>query len=219
MVSVAPKLRVPRQARSRETLRKILDAFEAALGDKTFEEVTVGELCELAECSVGTFYGRVESKDALLEHLRQRVYGEVEVRLRELFSPERAVSADLESVVIEQIRVLLDFHIQRRGVIRAVIIQARRHPAFAEQTRIFNAAVLRLVRDSWMQHRNEVAAADPEYAAEQAALMLAGYLREAIIFRELWPTQRPLDREALFHHITNVLVRSLMGRDARGNHA
>ncbi len=217
MVSVAPKLRIPRQARSRETLRKILDAFEAALQDKTFEEVTVGELCERAGCSVGTFYGRVESKDALLEHLRRRVYGEVETRLRELFDPQRGASASLESVVTEQVRVLLDFHVQRRGVIRAVVIQARRHPAFAEQTQVFNAAVLQLARESWMQHRDEIAAADPEYAAEQAALMLAGYFREAIVFRELWPTQQPFDPDALFEHARTVVVRSLMGRDPQGD--
>lgn len=219
MVSVAPKLRIPRQARSRETLRRILDAFEEALRDKTFEEVTVGELCERAECSVGTFYGRVESKDALLEHLRRRVYGEVEERLRELFDPERGASADLEAVVREQLGVLLEFHMQRRGVIRAVIVQARRHPAFAEQTQAFNAAVLRLVRESWLQHREEIKAPDPVLAAEQAALMVAGYFREAIVFRELWPTERPFDRAEIFDYCVTAVIRTLMSRDPRGHRA
>ncbi|MBV1858870.1 MAG: TetR/AcrR family transcriptional regulator [Nannocystaceae bacterium] len=213
MVSVAPKLRIPRQARSRETLRRILDAFEEALRDKTFEEVTVGELCERADCSVGTFYGRVESKDALLEHLRRRVYGEVETRLGELFDPQRGAKTDLESVISEQLEVLLDFHLLRRGVIRAVVIQARRHPAFAEQTQLFNGTVLRLVRESWLSHRGEITAPDPVFAAEQASIMIAGYFREAIVFRELWPTERPFDREALFQHCKVATIRSLMGRD------
>ncbi len=219
MVSVAPKLRIPRQARSRETLRRILDAFEEALKDKTFEEVTVGELCERAECSVGTFYGRVESKDALLEHLRRRVYGEVEERLGELFDPQRGAATDLESVISEQLEVLLDFHLLRRGVIRAVVIQARRHPAFAEQTQLFNATVLRLVRESWLQHREEITAPDPVFAAEQASIMIAGYLREAIVFRELWPTERAFDRDALFQHCKTATIRSLMGRDLQGGNS
>lgn len=219
MVSVAPKLRIPRQARSRETLRRILDAFEEALKDKTFEEVTVGELCERAECSVGTFYGRVESKDALLEHLRRRVYGEVEARLGELFDPQRGATNDLESVISEQLDVLLDFHLLRRGVIRAVVIQARRHPAFAEQTQLFNGAVLRLVRESWLQHRDEITAPDPVFAAEQASIMIAGYLREAIVFRELWPTERPFDRAALYQHCKTATIRSLMGRDPGGSNS
>jgi len=212
MVSVAPKLRIPRQARSRETLRRILDAFEESLRDKTFEEVTVGELCERAECSVGTFYGRVESKDALLEHLRRRVYGEVQERLTELFDPKHGVAADLDTVITQQLEVLLDFHIQRRGVIRAVVIQARRHPAFAEQTQAFNAAVLQLVRESWLQHRDEFISPDPALAAEQGALMLAGYYREAVVFRELWPTEHPFDRDTLLQHSRCLLMRCLTGR-------
>lgn len=216
MVSVAPKLRIPRQQRSRETLRRILDAFEAALENQTFEEVTVGELCERAGCSVGTFYGRVESKDALLEHLRQRVYSEYEQRLRELFDPQRGAAKDLETVISEQCEVLVDFHLKRRGVIRAVILQARRHPVFAEQTQVFNGSVLTLARQSWLQHRDEFVAEDPVLATEQAALMIAGYFREAIIFRELWPTQRTVDRDGLIHQSQNLLIRSLMGRAPRG---
>ena len=216
MPSVAPKLRVPRQQRSRETLKRILDAFEAALENQTFEEVTVGELCERAECSVGTFYGRVESKDALLEHLRQRVYGNVAKQLRDLFDPRKAEGADLESVIDEQSEVLLDFHLQRRGVIRAVILQARRHPVFAKQTQVFNASVLSMARESWLMHRDEIVAPDPVLATEQAALMIAGYLREAVVFRELWPTQRQLDRAALLQQTRSVLVRFLMGRAPRG---
>ncbi len=216
MTSVAPKLRVPRQQRSRETLRRILDAFEAALENQTFEEVTVGELCERAECSVGTFYGRVESKDALLEHLRQRVYGDVAKRLRDLFDPRKGTNTDLESVINEQTEVLLDFHLQRRGVIRAVILQARRHPVFAKQTQAFNGSVLAMARESWLMHRDEILAPDPIAASEQAALMLAGYLREAVVFRELWPMQRELDRAALLQQTRSVLIRFLTGRAPRG---
>lgn len=215
MISVAPKLRVPRQQRSRETLRRILDAFEAALENQTFEEVTVGELCERAGCSVGTFYGRVESKDALLEHLRQRVYSNVTERLRELFDPQRGADRDLEDTINEQCEVLLDFHLERRGVIRAVILQARRHPVFAEQTQIFNGAALTLARESWLQHRDEIVHDDPILAAEQAALMISGYFREAVVFRELWPTQRTADRTDLLNQTRNMLVRFLMGRAPR----
>jgi hypothetical protein len=112
--------------------------------------------------------------------------------------------------------VLLDFHVQRRGVIRAVILQARRHPAFAEQTQVFNNAMLNLVRESWLQHRDEILGDDPGFAAEQTALALAGYFREAVVFRELWPTQRPFDRAAAFDYCITMAVRSLMGREPRG---
>lgn len=201
----------PRQKRSRRTLQRILDAFEQALHTQTFEEITVGALCERAGCSVGTFYGRIESKDVLLEHLRERVFGEVRATLAALFSPEHARQRTLPQLIGEQLKTLVDFHHQRRGVLRAVIVQARRQTTFAGPTREFNTTILRLVADSWLVHRHHITHPDPVAAVEQAALMAAGYLREAIVFGELWPAQRPLDRDAQLHSLHRLLVGFLVG--------
>lgn len=201
----------PRQQRSRRTLRRILDAFEQALHTQTFEEVTVGALCEQAGCSVGTFYGRVESKDVLLEHLRQRVFEEAGHTLGALFSPERARLHPLPELIREQMAALLDFHHDRRGVLRAVIVQARRQTAFAGPTREFNTTLLRQVAQSWLVHRAAITHPDPVAAVEQAALMAAGYLREAVVFRELWPAQRSTTRDDQLRLLHQMLVGVLVG--------
>jgi len=206
----------PRQRRSRRTLQRILDAFERALQTQTFEEVTIGALCKQARCSVGTFYGRIESKDVLLDHLRQKIFDEVRVTLAELFSPAAAGTTSLPKLVSGQMATLLDFHLQRRGVLRAVIVQARRQTAFAGPTRDFNTALLRLVAESWLVHRDAIAHDDPIAAVEQAALMAAGYLREAVVFSELWPTQRTLDRDAQLQHLRHMLIGYLMTRPPKG---
>lgn len=208
-MSSSPAIAEPRQQRSRRTLKRIVDAFEHALQTQTFEEVTVGAICKQAGCSVGTFYGRVESKDVLLEHLRTRVFEEVQGTLVELFSPQRARSMPLPELIRGQLEVLLDFHLARRGVLRAVIVQARRQTAFAGPTREFNTSVLRLVTASWLEHRESLPPGDPVALAEQTALMIAGYLREAVVFRELWPTQRPLDREAQLDHLHRMVLGTL----------
>ncbi len=211
MSALAP-IPTPQQRRSRKTLQRILDAFERALETRTFEEVTVGALCEQAGCSVGTFYGRVESKDVLLDHLRQRVYDEVRDSLRELFSPERAQEHTLSSLIREQMAALVDIHLARRGVIRAVIVHARRHPAFAEHTRVFNATLLQQVAGSWLTHQGEIVHPDPAAAVEHATLMAAGYLREGIIFSELWPSKRAADPGTHLQNLHHLLVAFLLGR-------
>ncbi len=201
----------PRQERSRKTQQRILDAFEQALQTQTFEEVTVGAICERAGCSVGTFYGRFESKDVLLDHLRERIFGEVGQTLAQLFSPERATARSLPDLLLEQMEVLLDFHHQRKGVLRAVIVQARRQTAFAGPTREFNDTMLRLVTESWLVHRDDIAHPDPVAAAQQAALMAAGYLREAVVFGELWPAQQPIDRSTQLQMLHHMMVGYLVG--------
>lgn len=205
-MTAAIKLPRAQQRRSKETLRRILDAFEAELQDKTFEEITVGELCKRARCSVGSFYGRVESKEGLLDHLRERVYGDVDDRLAVLFAPERSHARKLPEVVREQLEALVEFHVARRGVIRAVIVQARRNRAFAQHTKQFNAEILARAAGSWLLHRDEINTRDPDVAVEQAVLMAAGYLREAVIFSDLWPGKRPLDPEAALNHLHDMIM-------------
>ncbi|MEM7156686.1 MAG: TetR/AcrR family transcriptional regulator [Myxococcota bacterium] len=200
----------PRQQRSRRTLKRILDAFETALDTQTFEEVTVGAICKKAGCSVGTFYGRVESKDVLLDHLRQRLFEEVSVTLATLFAPDRAQSVPLSELLKQQLEVLVDFHLERRGVLRAVIVQARRQTAFAGPTREFNASLLRLAASSWLVHREQMQHPDPVLAVEQAILMTAGYLRESIVFSELWQTERAPDRDAHVQQLSRMLTSYLL---------
>ena len=205
-MTAAPAITPPQQARSRRTLQRILDAFEQALQTQTFEEITVGALCKKARCSVGTFYGRVESKDVLLDHLRERMFEEARTTLAELFDPEQARSLGLSALIHGQMAALLDLHLARRGVLRAVIVQARRQTAFAGPTTQFNTAVLRLVAQSWLVHRHHIRHDDPVAAVEQAALMAAGYLRESVVFSELWPTLRDLDRDATLAHLHRMVV-------------
>lgn len=207
----------PQQARSRRTLQRILDAFEHSLQTRTFEEVTVGAICERASCSVGTFYGRVESKDVLLEHLRQRIFDEVRSTLAELFSPARAEAMPLPRLIAGQMEVLLDFHLERRGVLRAVIVQARRQTAFAGPTRELNTAILRLVAQSWLVHRDAIAHDDPEAAVEHAVLMAAGYLRESILFSDLWPTRREPSRDERLRQLGRMLLGFLLTPPSPGD--
>jgi AcrR family transcriptional regulator len=206
----APTLPRARQKRSRDTLRRILDAFEAALHDHLFDEITVGDLCTRAGCSVGSFYGRVESKDALLEQLRTRIFADAQAALARLCAPEFAASRSLSALVREQARVLVEFHLAHRGAIRALVVQARRTEPFSERARAFNAVVLRRVADSWLVHRDAIRHPDPQRAVEQAALMAAGWLRESIVFRELWPTTVAMNATAWAEELHRFVLSFLL---------
>ena len=206
MTAAAARLPEARQKRSRDTLRRILDAFEAALQERLFDEITVGDLCTRAGCSVGSFYGRVESKEALLEELRLRIFADAGATLAQLSSPEFAASHSLSELVREQARALVAFHHAHRGAIRALVVQARRNIAFSERARVFNAVVLRRVADSWLLHRAAIRHPHPELAVEQAVLMLAGWLRESIVFRELWPTSLALEQAAYTDEMHRLVI-------------
>ena len=61
-----------RQARSQETLKRILDACDSLLKQKTFEQITMQDIASKAGVSVGNLYNRFEDRGALIEHLLLR---------------------------------------------------------------------------------------------------------------------------------------------------
>ena len=62
----------PQQARSRETMNRFVLAAERLLREKPFDDITIGEIVDGAERTVGSFYARFEDKWALLRTVIHR---------------------------------------------------------------------------------------------------------------------------------------------------
>ena len=62
----------PQQARSRETMNRFVLAVELLLREKPFDDITIGEIVDGAERTVGSFYARFEDKWALLRTVIHR---------------------------------------------------------------------------------------------------------------------------------------------------
>ncbi|EDM75619.1 regulatory protein, TetR [Plesiocystis pacifica SIR-1] len=190
-MSIQPaKLRPARQRRSQRSLERIVEALDALIEEKTFEEITVQEVCTRAGVGIGTFYDRVGKKEDLLEHLRQRFYAGVRSFIDEAFTPERFADHSLEQTLRLNAREMVALHRQRPGAIRATIVEARRRAAFGEHTRRLNAELLERASSVWLSKRDELRPGPPpELLVRQAFLMAAGYLREALIWEDLWPAE------------------------------
>ncbi|MCB9555263.1 MAG: TetR/AcrR family transcriptional regulator [Deltaproteobacteria bacterium] len=64
--------RRPRQARSRATEKRLLDAADTIVEARGFEGLNIADLVRQAEASVGSFYARFGDKDGLLRALYAR---------------------------------------------------------------------------------------------------------------------------------------------------
>jgi AcrR family transcriptional regulator len=74
-----PRLRrVPRQARSRERLQRVLDAADELLASEGAEALTTTRVAEAAGVSVGSLYQYLPDKGAIVEALAQRYLAEFE---------------------------------------------------------------------------------------------------------------------------------------------
>ena len=95
MTAVEP----PKQARSRRTYHRLLEAASELLADRPFDEITVDEIAERAGYTKGAFYARFDSKAALLRHLVARLTEGALDAWDAFLDPDRWADASLEDVV------------------------------------------------------------------------------------------------------------------------
>lgn len=66
------KVQAPRQARSTQTLNKVLDACDELLAERMFEQISMQDIAREAGVSVGNLYNRFADRDGLIEHVIER---------------------------------------------------------------------------------------------------------------------------------------------------
>src|SRR5499425_37315 len=86
----------PQQARSRESLRKLLKAATEVLGQHGLEGTTIPRIAEHAGLTPGAIYRRFRDKDALLEAAILGILERQEERLKGGLTPAMAAKIPLE---------------------------------------------------------------------------------------------------------------------------
>ena len=92
-------VRPPQQARSQQTLDRLLDAAEALAAEKGFDDTTVAEVARRAGSSVGAFYTRFKDKDGLLHALYDRYYEQAIATADDALDPARWEGAGIAEIV------------------------------------------------------------------------------------------------------------------------
>lgn len=84
MPPISAHARVPKQGRSRQSFERIIEGTIDLLRERSYDQITLAEICERSEVSTGSLYGRVAGKDELLRAVQVRFLE----RLAEQFSAE-----------------------------------------------------------------------------------------------------------------------------------
>src|SRR5882757_296666 len=118
----------PQQGRSEETLRRVLRATEHLLGRMHFEDITIGQVLELAEVSVGSFYARFHSKEDVLPHLYVAYSEKMKTRMAAATAPGNWDGKKLAVRIREMLHLAVSIYRDERGLLRAVALLARSRP-------------------------------------------------------------------------------------------
>jgi AcrR family transcriptional regulator len=191
----------------------MLDAAEALLAERGFDEVSVAEIARRAGVTIGAFYARFPDKEALLEALEERVTEVTLATVSRATDPARWDGTTIEEALRSYCRELVDAYRETRGAGRALVLRSRHDPALKRRLGRLNTEGPPRVLEFLLAH-GRIRHPDPERALRVALLAVRSTLRELILFGETWPGGAALPRDLLADELTRLFL-GYLGIDGR----
>jgi AcrR family transcriptional regulator len=202
-----PKTVLPaHQARSRESLARLLKAAAEILNKDGLEAATIPRIAARAGLSPGTVYRRFPDKDALLREVCLRMLEENYQGTKKLLASEQWKRMSLSEMSRMVITITLKGHHSHRGLLRALLLFALQHPdaAFIKKCEQLEWRTLHDVGELLLTRRHEIRHPDPE-SAVKLALLMVGIAAQGIFILP----QRPNDYDRFLPDIEAQIQREL----------
>jgi AcrR family transcriptional regulator len=181
--SVLRWVRPPQQARTRESLNRLLDAAEKIVARKGFDETSIVEIARAAGSSVGGFYRRFRDKDGLLHALHERFCQEARATAEDVLDPARWRGAPAQQIVTEFTAFLVEVYRERDGLLRAFLVRGMSDDTVRHRTdELFgdlSAGMIKL----FSQRTDELSHPDPAVALPLSLRLVVGTLNHTIQLR------------------------------------
>jgi len=200
------KTLAPRQARSRESERKLLKAATEVLGQHGVDGATIPRIAEHAGLTPGAIYRRFPDKNALLETVVQAILENQDARLRVVLTPVMTQQIPLPVLAEHLITSMLLSHRVNAGLLRGLREFARGHDNVAFKNRItkIERRTLQYVVDLFLQHRKQIRHPNPALAVSFAFMALSSTLCELtleVYDVKKWQAFLPKDDKALVREL------------------
>jgi AcrR family transcriptional regulator len=199
-------VRPPRQARSQDTLDRILDAAEALVADKGFEDSTVAEVVRRAGSSVGSFYTRFHDKDGLLYALYERYLEQATATTDEALDPARWEGATIPEILGAVTRFLVSVYRDREGLIRAFVLRNHSDAEFRTRQERLSHYVSEKLSRLLLARADEIGHPSPPLAAPFGLAMVASTIESAVLFGELRSSDLALSDDELAAELTRAFL-------------
>jgi len=218
---MARKTLHPKQARSRESTRKLLKAAAEVLGQRGVEGTTIPRIARHAGLTPGAIYRRFANKDALIETMIIGILERSDERLRTALTPAMARQIPLPVLVDQLIESMLISYRANPGLLYALrqFAQAQGQTRFIAKVTRIELRTLRYIVDLLLEHRREIKHPDPETALFFVNAMLVGTLTELILVdRDMknWRAVMPKDHQALKAELKRMFLNYLSVEEQDG---
>jgi AcrR family transcriptional regulator len=218
---MAAKTLAPQQARSRESLRKLLKAAAEVLGQHGLEGATIPRIARHAGLTPGAIYRRFPDKDALLETMIIGILERQDERLRIMLTPDMARQIPLAVFAEHLINNMLVGYRANAGLLRAIrqFAQGRDRTSFYRKVTKLEMRTHQYLVDLFLLHRKEIKHPEPQMAVSFALMMLISALIELIFVdhdMQCWQAVIPRDDQSLKREFLRSFL-SYLGIEQKNN--
>ncbi len=196
----------PKQQRSRQTAERITAAALELLERKSFAELSVAEIARRAGVSVGGFYARFPSKEALLQYFDATIVEGILSRAGRELDSERLAGRSARAVVRTYIGLGVTAFRRHRSVLQQVALRSRtsQDQAFKQRIREANAFLHGRFRALLEERRSEIRHPDPELAIDIGLTFVSATMREYVLFATFRPDFRSVKDGRLVRELTDA---------------
>jgi AcrR family transcriptional regulator len=128
VASQGDRLRPPRQARSRATLERALNAGTEILEEGDWEAFTTAEVCRRGGVAVGSLYSRFPTKRALLLAVQERILERLEAEEGQIFDEAGWAGLDTRETIERAVREVVDLFRRHQVVLRVLMARGEYEP-------------------------------------------------------------------------------------------
>ena len=178
----APRVRTPRQQRSRDSLERVISAGIDVLAAEGWEGFTIARLAAAADASVGLIYGRFHNKDALFEAIHDRFMTEVEAVHAQGFEHSASKQATTAQVIRDAVDALAAGFSYNPAVLRVAMLRAAVDPTVHDRGHRAMADLAHRFENALLERRADFEHPDPEVAVKICFRMVFATLSRRITF-------------------------------------
>jgi AcrR family transcriptional regulator len=201
----------PQQARSRESLSKLLKAAVQVLGHHGVAGTTIPRIAALAGLTPGAVYRRFRNKDVLLETAILRILEDQDKQLRLSLTVETAAKIPFPALAEQLISSLVVSYRSKASFLRAVrqFLQDKEGTSFLKKSTKLEIRTYEYLVSILVASGGTTKHADPRAATGLGLMMVVGTLWEVVVNlgdAKLWKGLLPKDDQALSQELTRSFL-------------
>lgn len=180
-----PGVSPPRQARSRALMLALMERALEMLRTRSFDELSIADLCAEAGCTIGSFYARFESKEAFLRALQHVVVMDSAAAIRARVASPRFRALSLAEMVTRIVEGAVRWNQRYEGLSRASLRATKVSPdawsPLQDLGRVQSSLSVPLLLERLAAERGAPTTEEDEKRARFAFLVLFGTLNNMVL--------------------------------------